>query len=435
MNKQEFARLLQNQILVLDGATGSNLQKMGMPANTCVEKWVCEHEDALIKLQKAYIEAGSQAVYASTFGANRVKLMEFGLEQEVKAINSQAVAISKKAADNKALVIGDVTMTGQQLEPLGSLSFDELVDTYKEQMSALEQAGADLLVVETMLSLQETRAALLAAKEAVSLPVIATMTFGEDGRTLYGTDAKTAAVVMSSLGASAVGVNCSAGPDKMLPVIQTMKQTVNTPIIAKPNAGLPKLGADGLTAYDMSPETFVGHMKALVDEGATVLGGCCGTNPEYIRALCHMLEEHQGNFEKKADESVIYLTSERKTVVWREDCVVKTIGTEEFEEINEEWADELYDTLYDEIDEAADDEAAILCICVDGNPENREEIAKKVVQEAAGYTALPLIFQSEHISVLEAALRAYPGKSAVRYTGADGQRLKDVAEYYGASVL
>lgn len=434
MNKEEFREFLGKGIVLLDGATGSNLQKRGMPSGICVEKWVCEHEQILIDLQREYIEAGSNVVYASTFAANRIKLKEFGLENEAAELNRQLVAISKKAAQGRALVAGDVTMTGQQLEPLGSLKLEELIDAYKEQMKALEEAGADFLAVETMMSLQETRAALLAAKEAVNLPVLVTMSFGEDGRTLYGTDAKTAAIVLDGLGADAVGINCSAGPDKMLPIVQAMREVTGLPIVAKPNAGLPKLGENGVTEYDMGAEEFNQHMEALVEAGASVLGGCCGTDPDYIRGI----KEKVSDWTMKDRTNVLdktYLTSERNALEWNPDCTVGFVSSKEDEELAEEWSEEIYDTMYDTIDECDDDEVDVLCICVDGTEGNLEKIMEQVVREAVSYTPRPIIFRSKDVKVLEAALRNYPGRSGVFADGVEEEECQRLRRIYGAAQM
>ena len=239
MTKKEFAAWTSENTIYLDGATGSNLMKAGMPAGVCPEQWILEHEEVFLALQKGYVEAGSHVLYAPTFTVNRIKLKEYGLQERLQEMTNRLVALSKQAAGGRALVAGDITMTGEQLAPMGSMDFEELVDIYKEQIAALAAAGVDLLVVETMMSLQEARAVLIAAKETCSLPVMVTMTFEKDGRTLYGTDALTAAVVLASLGADAVGANCSTGPAAMYDVIRTMAEAVSVPIIAKPNAGLP----------------------------------------------------------------------------------------------------------------------------------------------------------------------------------------------------
>ena len=178
MTKEEFRRLAQSGLLFLDGATGSNLQRQGMPVGVCPELWITEHEEIMSGLQKAYLEAGTNILYAPTFTANRIKLKEFDLEDRIEELNHKLVEISKRAADGKALVAGDLTMTGQQLKPMGPLDFEELIDVYKEQIRYITEAGADLLVVETMMSLQESRAALIAAKETCQdIPVMVTMPF------------------------------------------------------------------------------------------------------------------------------------------------------------------------------------------------------------------------------------------------------------------
>ena len=216
-------RSLTEQIIYLDGATGSNLVKAGMPSGVCPEQWILEHRDVMLKLQKCYVEAGSDILYAPTFTANRIKLAEYGLEEHLDSMIQELVAISKEAAataaDRRVFVAGDLTMTGEQLKPFGNMELETLIEVYKEQIVSLVKAGVDLLVVETMMSLAECRAALIAAKEVCDLPVMITLTFEADGRTLFGTDAKTAAVVLESLGACAIGVNCSSGPSSMKQIV------------------------------------------------------------------------------------------------------------------------------------------------------------------------------------------------------------------------
>ena len=203
MTREEFITLSKGHILYLDGATGSNLVKAGMPSGVCPEQWILEHQDVMLQLQKDYVQAGTNILYAPTFTANRVKLAEYHLEKNMTSMIRDLVAISKKAAESTpghpVYVAGDLTMTGEQLKPMGKMELETLIDIYKEQILCLVDAGADLLVVETMMSLAETRAALIAAKEVCDLPVIATLTFEADGRTLFGTDAKTAAIVLESL--------------------------------------------------------------------------------------------------------------------------------------------------------------------------------------------------------------------------------------------
>ena len=210
--------------------------------------WILEHPDILVDLQRSYVEAGTQILYAPTFSGNALKLREYGLEDRIEEMNSQLVKLSRKAADGRCFVAGNLTMTGESLAPMGKLQLEELIDIYKEQASILYRSGVDLFVVETMMSLAETRAAVLAIRETCDLPILVSMTFAEDGRTLYGTDPETAMVVLQSLGADIVGVNCSTGPEEMTEIIAKMKKYANIHIMAKPNAGLPELSG-GETVY------------------------------------------------------------------------------------------------------------------------------------------------------------------------------------------
>ena len=284
MTREEFKELVKNGPVILDGATGSNLQNAGMPVGVCPEQWILEHPQTMIDLQRAYVEAGTQILLAPTFTANRIKLEEYGLEDKLVEMNQQLVAISKEAAGGKALVAGDITMTGQQLYPMGELQFEELVDIYKEQVKVVADAGVDLFIIETMMSLQETRAAVLAIRETCDLPIMASMTYNEDGRSLYGTDPVTAVVTLQSLGADAVGMNCSTGPEEMLEPIRQTVEYAYVPVLAKPNAGLPEL-EDGVTVYKTTPEEFAEVGAKLIEEGVSIIGGCCGTTPAHIKAL------------------------------------------------------------------------------------------------------------------------------------------------------
>ena len=277
MTKTEFAGFIREHgPVILDGATGTNLMEAGMPIGVCPESWVLENPQVLLDLQRRYVEAGSHIVYASTFTGNRIKLEEYGLQERLEEINTQLVALSRQAVGDQALVAGDMTMTGQQLFPMGELLFEELVDVYKEQASVLAKAGVDLFVVETMMSLQECRAAVIAIREVCDLPIMVTLTYNEDGRTLFGTPPETAVVVLQSLGVDAIGVNCSTGPMEMVPLVEKMAEYATIPLIAKPNAGLPELEGKK-TVYRMTPEDFATIAdtldRAAEKVGANLIGG------------------------------------------------------------------------------------------------------------------------------------------------------------------
>lgn len=285
MTRQEFIQWAEDRVILLDGATGSNLRRSGMPVGVCAEQWVLENPRALQDLQCAYVEAGSQIVYAPTFSANRLSLRHYGLEDRVADMNAQLVAVSREAVGGRALLAGDLTTTGKPLEPMGSLSYQELFDVYCEQIRALSEAGVDLLAAETLLSVDEAVVALDAAQSVCDLPIICTLTVEADGAALFGGTAVEAVTTLQEMGAAAVGINCSVGPDQLEAVVRSMKAAAHVPIVAKPNAGMPVINDRGEAFYDMSCEAFSRHMLRLVELGAGVVGGCCGTTPEYIRHL------------------------------------------------------------------------------------------------------------------------------------------------------
>ncbi|GFH91114.1 methionine synthase [Lachnospiraceae bacterium] len=441
MTKEEFQKFVESgHPVYLDGATGSNLLKRGMPAGVCPEEWILGHKEVLLALQKEFAEAGSHVIYAPTFSANAVKLREYGLEDRIGQMNQELVAISKEAAGGKCLVAGDLTMTGEQLAPMGTMDFEELVNIYKEQIGYLVNAGADLLVVETMMSLQESRAALIAAKECCDLPVMVTMTFESDGRTLYGTDAKTAAVVLESLGASAIGANCSTGPDKMAEIITAMAEVSSVPIIAKPNAGLPFLDKNGNTSYDMDSDTFADGMVKLVEAGASILGGCCGTSPEYIGKLKERTHRIKTVRRKKPDKR--YLTSERKTVEFGLEDNFIIVG----ERINPTGKKKLQEQLrtgsLDMVLQFAEEQeacgAGILDVNMGMSGIDEKAMMLNVLEEVAGVTSLPLAIDSSHVEVLEAALRRYPGRAlinSISYEKIKFENLLPIAKKYGAMFI
>lgn len=290
MNISEFTRLTAGDVVLLDGATGSNLTKAGMPKGVSTEVWAMEHPEVIRDLQDAYIRAGSQIIYAPTFQANRISLKGHGLSEQVEELNTKLAGHSVEIAAGRALVAGDLTTTGQLLEPYGDLTYEELLDAYKEQISALAAAGVDLLIAETMMSIDEMTAAVDAAKSVCDLPIMCTMTVEADGRSFFGGSAVEAVETLAAMGAAAVGVNCSVGPDQLLSVVSSMKAVAKVPIIAKPNAGMPVIDANGEAVYPMDADTFATHMKRLVDAGADIIGGCCGTDPSYIAKMRSLIK-------------------------------------------------------------------------------------------------------------------------------------------------
>ena len=280
MTREEFRALVRQEIVLLDGATGSNLMAAGMPRGVCTEEWICEHPQVLIDLQRGYREAGSRIVLAPTFSANRMNLEDRGLGDRLEAINRRLVAITREAVGEDFLVGGDLTTTGKTAEDYGML-----LEIYKEQIEIIADAGVDLLMVETMLGQEETMAALEAARAVCDLPVLCSLTIESDGSLFFGGNVFETAAALSAMGADAVGINCSVGPDRLAAVVRNIKQAVEVPVVVKPNAGMPTITDTGDAVYSMGADEFALHMETLVKAGADIIGGCCGTTPEYIRKV------------------------------------------------------------------------------------------------------------------------------------------------------
>ena len=439
MTREEFQALVKEGPVFMDGATGTNLQQAGMPVGICPEQWILENPDVIIDLQRRYVEAGTDILFAPTFTANRIKLEEYGLEEQLASMNHRLVSLSREAAEGRALIAGDMTMTGKQLYPLGEMMFEELVEVYREQATILVEAGVDLFVVETMMSLQECRAAVLAIREVCNLPIMVSLTYNEDGRTLYGTDPVTAVVVLQSLGADAVGLNCSTGPEAMVEPVKKMAEYATIPLLVKPNAGLPEL-EDGKTVYKTTPEEFAAVGKELVAAGAVILGGCCGTTPEHIRALRDAVEGMP--ILKPLEKKRRVLTSERKFVEITLDGNFMVIG----ERINPTGKKKLQaelkagnlEMVRTMATEQEENGAKILDVNMGMNGIDEKEMMINTIYEVASTVDCPLCIDSSHVDIIEAALRIYPGRALINSISLEKEKfekLLPIAKKYGAMFI
>ncbi|MHB1452835.1 MAG: homocysteine S-methyltransferase family protein [Saccharofermentanales bacterium] len=309
MDRRSFKEFIAGGPVILDGASGTQMQELGMPAGVCPDLYAIGHPDMLKHFQRRYYEAGSDIVYSFTFGSNRTKLSHYGIDPARTAdINKALAAISCEVRDEMRAsqpdrsfyVAGGMAPTGEFLAPAGDLSFDELADIYREQATALEAGGADLFVVETMMDLAQTRAAVIAIREVSSLPVMATLTF-DSGRTISGNTPEAALVTLESLGADAFGANCSTGPQEMLELLRNLRGISRLPLIAKPNAGMPET-IGGKTVFPMGAKDFGPAAAGFAAVGVDLLGGCCGTTPEHIRELSARIRPaSSGNLAAAAD--------------------------------------------------------------------------------------------------------------------------------------
>ncbi len=441
-----FRNYLKQGFVLLDGGTGSNLQEHGMQAGDCPETWILEHPDVFVKLQKGYIGAGSDVLYAPTFTCSRIKLAEYGLEKRQRELIFDLVGLTKRAiresrTERKIYIAGDMTMTGEQLEPIGSLPFEELIDVYKQQAGYLYEAGVDLFAVETMMSLQECRGALIAIRETCGeeVPVLVTLTFQDDGRTLYGTKPETAAIVLEAMGADVIGVNCSTGPDKMTDLVSRMLTVSHIPVAVKPNAGLPEL-VNGKTEYRMEPEEFAEAMMPLIEQGVTVAGGCCGTKPAHIRKLREAISQKRPVCRKTKE--IRALTNERDFVMIDLDGTFSVVG----ERINptgkKDLQAELREGKLDLVRALAEEQveqgAKVLDVNMGMDGIDEKEMMLRAVEELTLAVDVPLCIDSSSADVVEAALRIYPGRALINSISLEPgkmERLIPAAKKYGAMFI
>jgi len=273
---------MNSSIVITDGAWGTQMQARGLPIGACPDEWNLSHPDRVEEVARAYVAAGSQIILTNTFGANRVRLAEFGLAGQTREINERGAAISKRAAGQHARVFASIGPTGKMLA-MGDVSADELSAAFAEQAQALAAGGADGLVIETMAELEEAQLAVRAAK-ATGLPVVACMVFDTGGRTMMGVTPEQAATELAAAGADVIGSNCGNGIADFLPICRQLRAATTLPIWIKANAGLPEM-VEGNVQYRTSPRDFASYLPALVAAGASFIGGCCGTTPEHIAEL------------------------------------------------------------------------------------------------------------------------------------------------------
>lgn len=438
MTKKEFKKLFNNRIVLLDGAVGTFLQNSGMPHGVCPEKWSSQNRNLLIDIQKRYIEAGSEIIYTATLGANPIQLSEYGLSEETFELNKTLAEIAREAIEKsmvKSFIAGDISSCGSLLAPFGSIGFEEAVESFKNQIKGLIAGGVDLFIIETMMDLQEARAALIAVKELCDLPVMVTMTY-EGQRTLMGSDPVSALVTLQSLGADAVGCNCSSGPAEMVDIIRQMKPYAKVPLIAKPNAGKPRL-ENGRTVFDMDPESFASYAEALAEVGVNALGGCCGTTPEHIKRVSEAISGLRPV--KYTRKPYSLACSNRKTVEIHTTLPFAVIG----ERLNPTGKKALKEALInDDMDLVSDlareqvEAGAMLLDVNAGVPGiNEKETLVNMVNAVCNAVAAPILIDTSNAEALEQALRIYPGRAIINSISGEKvkiDRILPLAKKYGA---
>lgn len=288
LTKQQFQNRIAQGILLLDGATGSNLMKAGMPRGCCTEEWIINHPEAIIRLQQGYSEAGSHVIYAPTFQAQPIPLSHVKLDRQTESINAMLVSLSRKAAPD-ALIAGNLTTLAAFIDSYDTALFDTMVENYRRQIAGLLEGGVDLLAAETLLYPQDAEAILTAAELEGAETVTYTFTMQPDGSLFSGMDAGNVLHELEQAGACAVGFNCVAADNLTAGLVSKLRRQVRGPLICKPNAGIPIITSDGIAEYSLNSEEFATIMSDCAEMGASILGGCCGTTPEYIKAVANRL--------------------------------------------------------------------------------------------------------------------------------------------------
>lgn len=418
---------------------GTMLQEQGLRPGDCPELFGLEHPEVLEEIHGAYLEAGADIIQTNTFGANRFKLAEYGLEERVKEINTAAVRIARKAVGGRALVALDVGPTGRLLEPMGDATFDTLYEAFCEQVRAGAAAGADLISIETMTDIGELRAAVIAARENTSLPIIAHLTFEHDGRTMMGTDPATAAIILEALGVAAMGANCSGGAPELLPVIEEMAGVTSLFLSVEPNAGLPRLEGE-CTVFPDTPEMMAQYAVQLREAGANIIGGCCGTTPTHIRAMAEALKgmpppnRRVQPWRALASRSrLVMITGQNPNVF-----IGERINPTARKKLSQEIKAGRMGMVVDEARKQVAAGAPILDVNMGVPGIDESAVMRRAVLEIQTSLDVPLSIDSTDPEVVEEALKVFVGRPLINSTTGEAramERILPLARKYGAAVL
>ncbi len=436
--KRTIKKWLSREILLLDGAIGTELQQRGLPTGVSPEAWCLDNPAILQEIHQAYSQAGSRVVYTATFGANPFKLKQYNLDR-TREINRELARLARRSVRRGTLVGGSIGPTGLFVEPFGPLPFEEATEAFKEQIRGLLEGGVDLFAIETMMDIQEARAALLAVKELCDHYTIVTMTLEKNGRTLGGADPVTALITLQALGAAAVGCNCSAGPETMAGFIAAMKPYATVPLVAKPNAGMPVL-KDGQTIFPMDPQEFCFLAGKLISAGVNILGGCCGANPEHIRALKNRLAGVPPSAPRRTSLGAVSSGRAHRIIALDKPLLIigERINPTGKKDLQEELLAGKVAALRRLARQQEADGADLLDVNV-GVPGSDEAPAmRRAVAAVTMATSLPLVIDSGCPQAVEAALRLYPGRALVNSISLEKSKIEEIlplAARYGAMII
>ena len=435
----EIKEYLKDNILIFDGAMGTMLQKEGLPIGDNPEIFGIKNPHKLLKIHKKYLEAGSNVLTTNTFGCNELKVNKLGYT--VEEVIDRAVSIAKQAIEESdkskpRFVALDIGPIGEMLEPMGTLSFDRAYEIFKRQVIQGEKSGADLIIIETMMDLYEAKAAVLAAKENTNLPVICTMTFDENGRSFTGCLPEAMVATIEGLGVDALGVNCSLGPKQLLPIVKTITELANVPVIVQANAGLPVI-KEGQAVYEMNDEEFFQGVKDFVDLGVSIIGGCCGTNETFIKKICDNIDKLQKK-EPKRRKSTIVCSAAKYIDIQGPTIVGERLNPTGRQPLIDAYVSGNNDYVINLALEQSNEGSEILNVNV-GVPDLDEERAmKRVIKGIQEVVDVPLQLDSSNVKALEAGLRYYNGRTIVNSVNGKEKSLETIlpiVKKYGACVV
>jgi len=434
-----FKDIWGKRVLCFDGAMGTMIQEMGLKIETAPEYLNLSHPEKIRAIHKAYIEAGADIIETNTFGANKIKLSNFGLEKYVDRINQKAVGIAKEVAQDKALVAASMGPTGKFLEPIGDLSFSSAVKVFKEQALALKKAGADIFVVETMSDIKEAKAAVIGIKEVADLPIFVLATFQEDFFTLLGVSPEAAGITLEALDVKAIGANCSLGPEGIFEVAKRMASVTQKPLVFMPNAGLPQL-INGKTFYPCTPEKMGEFAVEFTELGAWAVGGCCGSKPEHIKEIAKRVKKLPVVKRAKKDElklsgkrDVVFIGGKNPPVIIGER--INPTGKKEFQkELRKAKVSWAIKAAVSQVKEGA----KLLDVNVGMAEIDEKKILPLVVEAIQTQVGVPLVLDSSNPEALEAALQIIDGKALINSVSGEKKSKESIlplAKKYAAAVL
>lgn len=433
---RNFLKEIKERVLVFDGSKGTMLQKFGMKGGECPEEWNITHKEEVKKVYSLYKEAGADVIQTNTFQGNRIKLEEYSLGDKTYEFNYESTRLAKEVMGKDGFVAASIGPLGILFEPSGTMTFDQAYETFKEQVKAVADGGADIINFETFTDIAEMRAALFAAKENTNLPVICSIAFEANGRTLMGTDPYTAGVILKSSGADMIGTNCSLGPEHLMDIVKKMYEVGGICISVKPNAGLPEL-VNGQVIYKEPAEKFAELAKEFVKYGTRLIGGCCGTTPEFIQAIKSGISNIEVPRILSKSEQIITSGMKIFNIEKSKEINIGQINTDTDEELLRELSGGNMDFVVDKALELACGGYDTIYVNVDKAGKNKK-LLTDVVNAAQGYIREPFIIQTKDEEALANALRIYKGKAGIIVNGYESnvmENLLHVAKKYGSTVV